>query len=481
MDILKFTYKSIIFACLLVAMVLYVDPFFLKNDNNYYKYNLFYEHDDIGILVLGNSHADSGINHKILKARSGLTSYNLSFERTNIFQTYFNLLEALRVSNPKLVIIENHAFMSTGIEDNLHNKNGKMNFKSAKSLYGKRISLVKYNEAKEMFDEDALFNTFNIFRFHDNWTDREDLSQFLYKTNSKSHQQSFNGYATKTTFLSKRREEKIKNAQFDKKAIISEDEKTYLNKIIQLSKERNFDVLFVTIPFLNDYYHKTKPHYAQAYVTLDSIVSKHSNVKRLDLNAQFDFNSTYFIDEKGKNYRNQHLNYKGSTKATNFIADFIASNFKVKANKGFRKSTIEDYAYQNVINNDGVFEGSVTKINNKVFRSKKEKPVVVSDKSDWIKIEGWLRPKQKILRKAQKFVILKGDDNYIYVSLEQEIEPRKTPLLIKKKGTDYDGSGYSFKVQRQTLERGEYEIFHGILTRRDSCFLENTNKKLLIE
>lgn len=480
MALVKFTFKSTLLISLLLSLAYLVDPLFLKNDFNYYKYNLFYKRDNVDVLVLGNSHADSGINYKILQAKSGLDSYNLSFESTNICQTYYNLLEAIRTQNPKLVIIENHIILSTGVDDNFLNPNGSMNFKHPKSLYGKKISFNKYNEAKKMFNENALYNTFNVLKFHDNWTDLIDYSQFLTKVNSKDHQQNYNGYATKTTFLSKQRQEKIKNGIFDKISIISEDEKTYLNKIIQLSKQNKFEVLLVTVPFYNEYYKKTKDQYAQAYKTLDSIVSKHNNVKLLDVNTLYDFNYTYFINEKGKNYRNQHLNYKGSTKATNFIANFIESNFEIETDEDFKRNTIEDFAYQN-INNKNAFEGNVTKVNRKIFRSKKETLTVISKESDSVKIEGWLYPKDNKHKNTQKFVVLKGSNDFIYVSLEREIKTRNTPLLLKKKGDAYKGSGYVFKVPKQILEKGTYDIFHGILTKKDLCYIENTTKKLIIE
>ena len=85
------------------------------------RWNYFYElpKNSLDILILGNSHAYSTYDPNIIDAICQTNSYVLAANSQKLEQTFFNLKEALKSQNPKIVVIQ--ASVLTGDTWKTHN------------------------------------------------------------------------------------------------------------------------------------------------------------------------------------------------------------------------------------------------------------------------------------------------------------------------------------------------------------------------
>src|SRR5690554_3479302 len=85
---------------------------FLFTESKLSVWNEFYnqEKNTVDILILGNSHANSGLDLDIIDAKIGGKSVSLATRGQNIYQSYYVALEAYNYQTPEILIIENFLF-----------------------------------------------------------------------------------------------------------------------------------------------------------------------------------------------------------------------------------------------------------------------------------------------------------------------------------------------------------------------------------
>lgn len=366
----KIILKSLILLCIISLIIYKIDHYFAKSQHVFLKHHFFYEEESnsIDILILGDSHTYCGVSSDIIQGKTGLKSYNHGIGGVNFHEVYFNLLEALKYQSPKLVIVENYPFFGVGQEKKSFNENGILNRRTKFSAEGKKIGFTKIMENKVSMVDYNFLKNFNIFKYHENWTDFEDFSTVLNQFTTKKSFPPFKDSAKDIAFMSNEIAEEFKNKQFKDSIFISDDHEVIINKILKLSKENNFKLLFVTVPFYNEYYKKTNEKFKNGHEQLKKIIKNYDTAKLLDINPTVDLNRTYFLggnNVKTFNYNNQHLNYKGNIKTSNIISNFINNNYDFNA-ENFEVSSIQDVFYsfnENLKSNK--FDGELLKVNNR--------------------------------------------------------------------------------------------------------------------
>ncbi|MFD2917030.1 hypothetical protein [Psychroserpens luteus] len=56
---------------------------------------------------------------------------------------------------------------------------------------------------------------------------------------------------------------------------------------------------------------------------------------------------------------------------------------------------------------------------------------------------------------TQKIIALKKNETFTYVSIKNQVQERKAPLLEERYGEDYKTGGYKFKISKRLLEKRE--------------------------
>ncbi|WP_179333995.1 hypothetical protein [Winogradskyella costae] len=483
-----FFIKSILFLGVILFVIYNIDQYFVEDSVDFRKYFFFYKKpsNSLDAIIIGNSHAHCGLNSNIISAKCNLNTYNLSMAGTNLNEMYSSLKEALKTQTPKLVIVENFAFLAPGQPQNITDKKGNVIINNPNYVYAKKLSFDKIIEADSIFkDNNVVLNSFNIFKYHEVWSDTEKLSSVLSKYLSDEYQTQFYDNALGTRIISENRIKKFQETVFDDPISISKDQKKILNDLIALSKKNNFQLVFTTVPFLDIYYEKTKSSYDFAYNQLKNIISKHKNVSLFDINESKTFGSSFILDEKTNTLQNQHLNYKGQILASNLLANYINKHIDIKGSDYNWKYSPEGVAYNlKGGTKDSIFLGSVNKVNSTLYHRQNKSPlkeIKVSKKSKYVTLEGWMKRKGLKNSDAKKIIAFKGNNNFIYITVNNEVNERSAPWVEERYGPEFINSGYKLKFQKALLEKGSYTVYHILQNKQGECFITNTYKKIIIE
>ncbi|WP_452230586.1 hypothetical protein [Lacinutrix sp. MEBiC02404] len=463
--------KIFLFSILISVIVYNVDGYFVKDDPAFEKYKFYNEKEKntVDVLFLGNSHLANGVNTKIINAKCKLSSYNLGLRATNIFHTYYNLVEALKNQKPKLVVIENFTFLENAAESEFLNEEGKMFVKNYGAIHAKKPGLNKFEEINLAYKENKLYNFFNLFRGHENWSDLENQSKVLYKyTSSNFKDKDYKDHYQSLKILRKERASKIDNLKIKDTINISKDQEVFIERIIKLSQEHDFELLFVTIPFYNNYYAKIEDQLKQVNKKLNAIIKEHNNVKFLDLNTMSDFSRTYFLDEKPS--RNQHLNYKGGIKATNILANYVNKEYNFNLNKVNRLKP-ESFVYNKKAIDTLIEKGRILSNLERINGLKDKKFSLRQGKSS-IVFEGWMVIENQESKFNELFIALEKNEDFILVRQMNNRKIRKDVSKFFKKEAIYDHSGFKLEIESELLEKGNYSI---------SLIIRDENGKVLVK
>lgn len=456
----KLTLKLLIFIVLFLSILYNIDHYFGKDDFTFKKYRLFYKQkkESLDAIILGNSHAGEGISSDIIKAKTGLNTFNFGVGGVTFFETYYNLLETLQYHNPRLVIIETYNFVGQSSKYNkipLDNKSVLKERKYQSTLYGKKIGLTKIKEAKLSISDYNFLKTFNIFKYHENWSDIKVFFNVLNDNNKKLEYPYLDSFKN-VIFMSNELAENFDHQKYNTPFTLPQTSKEYLDKIISLSKEKDFKLLFVTLPSYKKYYKARKNELDNFNNQLDFFLTKKDKtIKLLDLNKELDLDKSNFrgVPKNIKyDYKNQHLNYKGNIKATNLISNFINKTYYFTKHKN-DFDTPQDIFYNNLNTpNSSEFEGKILNITNNIvskFQGSLDKSAVVKNNliKDNNKLDNpkWYKNKIKVFSDAaitpnktltaDKIVGLKSKNGYIAYNTQKKIGAFKFSVWLKGSGS----------------------------------------------
>ena len=439
------------------------------------------ERNTVDILVLGNSHANSGLDLDIFNAKTQGKSVSLATRGQNIYQSYYVALEAYKYQTPEVLIIENFLFYERLTLDAFVNQDPTINdyMKRYLTFEGKKFGDVKIKEAKAFFKGSLLENMVPTIKKHSRWTDIEKIKKRLY-----AHEQK--GKQTGTTVLSVSSSiEYEKQSKFDlSKYNILPDEEKALNNIIALAKEKGTKkIILLTIPFYKKY--RNKIDYNSLDEPLKEIAENNVGlIEYIDLNKIYpNWDRTYFSNDP-VGY-NQHLNYKGNIIASNYIVENVNSEAFSKPKRIDKLDSFEKYFYNETVR-DSVIEnadllGNLEKLNKESFKDSK----IVNQKDKVFILEGWMAFKdQRSTFNDEKVLILNRDNTFIYFSSPSQIsfkERKDVTKYYKKDKKLYDYSGYSVKINSEQLEKGIYTVYMALKNETGEVAIKNTHKTIDVQ
>lgn len=286
-------------------------PKWLDNSDNMYTWikKGFYEEpkNSLELLFIGNSDLYRGISPIVLYDNYGIASYSYTAPGQRVWTGYYMLKESLLYQKPKVVVFGVDAVFS--------------NNDSSNSNYRKVFDNMKANSVKYEAINDDVYNFtlsekisyyFPIFRYHARYKEltKEDLKYAFY-----DYHFAYKGLDLITEIKPyKNNYDYMKN---NKEIEISDKVKKYLDKIVDLCKENNIELLFVELPSA-DSWNLNKSKAVSNY-------AKEKNIEFIDLNlGQIkDFDWKHDTSDKG-----DHLNVYGATKVTNYLGEYLTSNYQ---------------------------------------------------------------------------------------------------------------------------------------------------------
>ena len=469
--------KSIVFIALLFLIIESLSTLFTEQKQSVWENFYDQKEGSVDVLILGNSHANSGLDIDIINAKLSSNAISLATRGQNIYQSYYCALEAYKYQTPKTLIIENFLFYERLTYEAFVTQDPSINdyMKRYLTYEGKKFGKVKLEESKAFFEGNLLENTFPLLKKHNRWTDVEKFKGRLYN-NKKPRKQSG---TTVLTEASANQYELQKDFDLKKFNLIP-DEKVALEKIITLAKEKGTQqIILLTLPFYSGY--RDKIDYNSLDFPIKDFVAKHRHLEYIDLNRIYhNWDRTYFSNDP-VGY-NQHLNYKGAIVVSNYLAKFMKASKQGISNRSLKSP--EDYLYRKKVKDspNGVNKliGNLEALNGR----SDVKITIKQDDYNGFVLSGWMTlENEQSTFSNEMLVALVKDNDFIYFSNPSELKTKirkDVSKYFKKESGFYDYSGFKINVLSNLLEKGTYSIYMVFINENNDVFYKPTFKSLQI-
>lgn len=287
--------KCIIFIVIFLILLHMLSILLVRKGNGYGTDIIdFYKQDknSIDILYLGSSHAYSSFNPYLIEEETNLNGYVFATQQQPIWITYYYLKEALKNQKPKYVVLDVHM----AVVQNLDYAEEQVNRDAIDKM---KMSRNKIDVIGASVEKDKMSYYLNIIKYHSrykelNWNDFKTLF-FNYSIDNKG-------------YIALPEEDYI--FEYDNIVItddilkISAKNEDYLNKIIEITKDNDIQVILVKTPakYTEDEYKKLNHINNIADENKIPFINYIKNINSLNLDFEKDF------------YDEGHLNENGSKK-----------------------------------------------------------------------------------------------------------------------------------------------------------------------
>lgn len=312
-DIVKFLTKGIVF-CVILAFIMYIiSPIFSpKWYNNMHggatrRVKGIYTEpkDTIDIVGIGSSDLyASGVSTMKLWNDMGTTTYYIGISKQTTWTAYYMLKDFYKRQSPKLAIINMDFCFETGDGYKKYIREGTDNMPMSINKLEMINDPVFNNSLK-----DKISFVFPVIRFHSRWSEltKEELKQAYTNDNVP-----FKGYELNKKIDPYKKPKKgqgLKDKNKQQFESIPDNASEYLDKILELCKQNNTEVLLIYVPTIrawNQSKHEACVKYAE------------------ERNLTFiDYNSSDFDWKKNTRDNGYHLNMYGADIVTQKLEETI--------------------------------------------------------------------------------------------------------------------------------------------------------------
>lgn len=273
----------------------------------YYK-----EEKDHDVVFIGDCEVYENFVPAQLWEKYGINSYIRGSAQQLIWQSYYLLEDTLRYEKPDVVIFNILALQYNEPQKEAYNR---------MSIEGMKWSMSKVNNirASMMEDENFLDYVFPILRYHSRITELtgEDF-KYMFSRPQVSHNGYYMRVDTKPA-VNVPEGKKLADYQFGDNAY------AYMDKITQLCKENDIELILVKAPSLYPYWYDEWEEQMEAYAAENDL--KYINFLELQEECELDFNvDTY---DAGL-----HLNLWGALKITDYLGQVLQEEYGLEDRRG---------------------------------------------------------------------------------------------------------------------------------------------------
>lgn len=262
-----------------------------------------YPDDSIDVLLLGSSHMGVNVDTTILYNDYGIASYKLWGSTQPIWNSYYNLVEALKTQHPKVVVLEALTLSHTTEYYEYAN--------AVKNTMGLRWSRNKVDAILASYEPDQLASAFfPLSQYHSRYgeLEEEDFSHYFWNNTVSGHNtQDWDAVAVMD-----------EPSDTDERLPLGDKQLKYLKKIIYLCEKNDIPLLVMTAPY-------TAPDEERARLNTVNDYLTEEGIDQLDCLTNyeeygFDFSSD-FGDTAG------HLNSTGCAKLTAILGEYLKEHY----------------------------------------------------------------------------------------------------------------------------------------------------------
>lgn len=309
--------KSSIFLVFLLFIISILNSIFIiKTGHRSKLIEGLYKHtgNAYDVVLMGSSHMNGGIDPNVLWHQEGITSFNYATGGQPIDVTYYLLKEVLKYHNKPIVVVDLYYLGLTdeyGNEGYVRNALDNMNF----SL-NKLSAIINCTPR-----QDRINYLVPIMKYHDRWKELT-IRDFLYDSSSNYFGKGFDSGTDKY--------EKNNSSNVLITGTVDLPPKTeeYLIKIIELSKEVGFKLIFTNTPYDYNSTAGSENWVKEPAKMFNKVaeIAKENNIPFINYNDKL---NDIGFDFKADMNNSSHVNIWGAYKVTMDLGEFLKENYSL--------------------------------------------------------------------------------------------------------------------------------------------------------
>ena len=265
----------------------------------------------VDVLVMGSSHAYVDIDPAVLEAEEGIYAYDLCASMQPVWNTYYDLKEALKYQQPKLIVVDIYRL----VESFDYVKESKL----IKSTFGMRPSKEKMAAIRESLSaeqkKDAWLYFLEFPIYHNRYreiTFSDFLEDYSLPENYRGHVPADHVEAMERPDVSKVTEQMP----------MTEKTALYFQKLLDLAKQEEIPVLLILTPYI------VQEDDQKVYNTVTELVSAYpeEEVKYINFNEAYDEIGIDFATDFA-DY--DHLNVTGCRKFSSYFGKVLRTFYEL--------------------------------------------------------------------------------------------------------------------------------------------------------
>lgn len=252
----------------------------------------------IDYITIGDSECSTSISPMELWKQYGYAGYNCGVPGQRLQDTYYQLQQLLQKQSPKVILLETNTFYRD----------------------------FKYTNALQDAVDEGAQNLFPIYKYHNFW---KSFSLDMFKESNKKakhkYPREYKGFHytvvtkpyTKGPYIHKTR----------KIHPIGDQPLFYMNKIVELCKEKNIQLILYSTP--------TPLCWTYSKHNAAAAFAKENGLKYVDMNLHA---KKIGIDwSKDTRDKGNHLNYYGAKKVTDYMGSYLSKHTSLTDRQGQKK------------------------------------------------------------------------------------------------------------------------------------------------
>ncbi len=309
---------------LVLSFIIVSSPVVIRKDSQK-RYTKFYNNNNAvqyDVLFMGTSHMFDAISPMELWHQAGITSYNLAGPGMRIPVAYWIIKNALEYSSPRLVVIDCAYLREEKTNSNLSYVN--IAFDAVP------LTPIKVNAALDLFDnlDDRIRIIWPYSVYHNRWSEL---------TEDDFHPSESSMYGFVPQFGWEDASSLIINGYKDA-PYIDNTSTHYLQRIVELCKENDIEILLTYIPFSTDDVYQNESAWVKSFAETNRLLF----LGPVELLSVIDVSTDYYDYSE----KSTHLNYWGAMHLTRFIGTFIKQHYDLNDHRGLPEREYWEEEYQ---------------------------------------------------------------------------------------------------------------------------------------
>ena len=313
----KIIYTALFLACFVFLFAIFIKVFHFKFGKALETYKKLPE-DTVDVLIVGSSHTYRNISPAVLYDQGGYSAYILGTPSQPLWNSYYMMEEALKTQHPKVIIAEayKYAAQKEYYDDAI----------TLKAISGMGFSKTLFEDVNaSVEDPKARINFVLGFPWYHSRYKELGLADFRSNYNDPFYD-AYLGSA----LINKPEAHDVPVGVGEIKEVrsMSEKHKIYLDKMVDLAKKNDCELVFVIVPFYEKYQDM------QPYYNWLKQYAEENGVEYLNF---FELQDAPQLDGTTDFARGNHLSRYGAEKVSVYLAEYLKQKYSLDDHRGDEK------------------------------------------------------------------------------------------------------------------------------------------------